>query len=206
MNRIIVCRTEIASISAELDCEGERANQIATYMSNKENSRVNKLTVASITVGALGGVVALLIQSKNTSDAIAIGGGLGSATLGLLSLTSSRKTQYLHPRNLLTDIWLEPQISAEYPSAIWYILTHKEFSNKQTFSLCHNIRERWIKYEELTTKNKKQNDKETELLFGAGGIYTSDQLQTRADMINQLQALIRLMDQDVQFLLYEVGK
>jgi len=204
INRIIVCKTEIASITAELDCEGERAEQISSYMTNKKNSRVNKLTVASITAGALGGVVAIAIKPKETSEAVAIAGGLGSASLGLLSLTSSRKTEFMHPRNLLSDIWMEPENSDKYPYSIWYILTHKEFSNKQEFTLCHNIKERWEKYEELTNKKSKNTEKQIQLLFGTGGIYSSDQLHVRSQMINQLQALIKLIDQDLQFLLYAI--
>jgi hypothetical protein len=58
-NRLIVCRTEIAGIAAELDFKGERVAQLSSYMSDKQLSKINKLTVASITVGALTAVVAV---------------------------------------------------------------------------------------------------------------------------------------------------
>ncbi len=205
-NRLIVCRTEIAGIAAELDCEGERADQLSTYMSDKESSRVNKLTVASITLGALTAVAAIFIKPQSSSDVVAITGGLGSATLGLLSLSSSRKTEYLHPRNLLTDIWYEPESSKYYPTTIWYVLTHKEFSNSKQYSICHNIRARWQEYNELEDGKSKKNAAKIDLLFGSGGIYTSDLLETRANMLNQLQASIKLLDQDIQQLLYAVNR
>lgn len=205
-NRLAEVRTEIASIAAELDCEGERAEQLASYMSEKENARVNKLTVASITTGALSGVAAIFIKSPHTSDVVAVTGGLGSATLGLFSLTSSRKTHYMHPRNLLTDIWNEPETSSYYPPAIWFILTHKEFSNSQQYSICHNIRKRWREYNELGSIKATANSGQIHLLFGSGGIYTSDLLETRSDMLNQLQAAIRLLDQDILQLLYVVNR
>jgi len=205
-NRLIVCRTETAGIAAELDCEGERANQLSTYMSGKESNQVNKLTVASITLGALTAVVAIFIKPQESSDAVAITGGLGSATLGLLSLSSSRKTEYMHPRNLLTDIWYEPETSKYYPTTIWYMLTHKEFSNNKQYSICHNIRERWQEYNQLEDDGSKKTAKQIELLFGSGGVYTSDLLETRANMLNQLQASIKLFDQDIQQLLYIINK
>ena len=204
-NRLILCRTEIAGIAAELDCEGERAEQLSTYMSGKESAQVNKLTVASITLGALTAVTAIFITPKNTSDAVAVTGGLGSATLGLLSLSTSRKTEYMHPRNLLVDIWYEPTTSTYYPPAIWYIITHKEFSNNKQHSICYNTRERWKEYNQLKDDDSKKTKKEIDILFGSGGVYTSELLKTRANMLNQLQAAIKLLDQDIQQLLYKVN-
>ena len=63
-NRLILCRTEIASIAAELDCEGERAEQLSTYITSKESAQVNKLTVASITLGALTAVAVIFIKPQ----------------------------------------------------------------------------------------------------------------------------------------------
>jgi hypothetical protein len=204
-SRLMLCRTEIAGIAAELDCEGERAEQLSTYMAGKENLRVNKLTVASITLGALAAVAAIFIKPQKTSDAVAITGGIGSAALGVFSLSSSRKSEYMHPRNLLTDIWNEPETSSYYPPTIWYIITHKEFSNNKHYSICHNTRERWKEYNQLNEQNSKKAKSEIDLLFGKGGIYTSDLLKSRANMLNQLQAAIKLLDQDIQQLLYRIN-
>jgi len=201
-NRLIVCRTEIAGIAAELDCEGERADQLSAYMSKKESKKVNKLTVASITLGAFTAIAAILIKPQKTSDGVAITGGLGSAGLGLASLSSSRKTEYMHPRNLLTDIWYEPVSSTYYPTTIWYLLNHKEFSNNKQYSICHNIQNRWKEYNQLGDIDSKKTKKQIDLLFGNGGVYTSELLATRANMLNQLQASIKLLDQEIQQLLY----
>lgn len=205
-NRLIICRTEIAGIAAELDCEGERADQLSAYMAKKESKQINKLTVASITLGALTAVAAILIKPQKTSDAVAVTGGIGSAALGLLSLSSSKKTEYLHPRNLLTDIWYEPASSAYYPTTIWYLLNHKEFSNNKQNTICHNIQNRWKEYNQLGDTDSKKTKQQIDLLFGSGGIYTSELLETRANMLNQLQAAIKLLDQEIQQLLYTVNR
>jgi hypothetical protein len=205
-NRLIVCRTEIAGIAAELDCEGERAAQLSSYMSDKQLSKINKLTVASITVGALSAVIAVFIHPQSLSNAIAITGGLGSAALGLMTLSISDKTEYKHPRNLLKDIWYEPKTSKLFPIAIWYILTHKEFSNNRKHTICFDIRGRWEEYNELKDDGSKDTSKKIKLLFGSGGTYTSGLLATRSNMLNQVQASIKLLDQDIQQLLYAVNK
>ncbi|WP_143144081.1 hypothetical protein [Cytophaga hutchinsonii] len=205
-NRLIICRTEIAGIAAELDCEGERAEQLSDYMSAKQNKQVTKLTVASITLGALTAVSVVFIKLQKTSDAVAITGGTGSAALGLSALISSRKTEYLHPRNLLTDIWYKPAHSRYYPATIWYLLTHKEFSNNKQNPIINNICERWKEYNQLEEGATKKTARQIDLLFGSGGIYTAELLETRANMLNQLQAAIKLLDQDIQQLLYTVSR
>lgn len=111
----------------------------------------------------------------------------------------------MHPRNLLTDIWNEPETSSYYPQTIWYIITHKEFSNNKQHSICYNIRGRWKEYNQLNECDSKKTKKQINLLLGSGGIYTSDLLQTRANMLNQLQAAIKLLDQDIQQLLYKIN-
>jgi hypothetical protein len=64
-----------ASIAAELDCEGERAEQVADYLSNLASQRTQRLTVASIGAGALAGIGTAVVNSSGGQYGFGIGGG-----------------------------------------------------------------------------------------------------------------------------------
>jgi hypothetical protein len=66
------------------------------------------------------------------------------------------------------------------------------------------ICERWQHYGLLG--DKKKNKEQKELFFGAGGKYSQDQLKTRANMLNQMQAAIRLLHQDLEVLIFDLSK
>ena len=203
INRINLFRSQVASVAAELDCEGERADQLSVYLDKIDHKRTKNLTVASILSGAIGAVAAAALQGDQSRTA-AIAGGIGSAVLGLISLSSNKKVSYNHPRNLLADIWLIPKRSKYYPGMVWNMLSHAQFSNSGEFSVAFNTRKGWQNYWGLKASDKGA-DKKIKLLMGQGGEYTADELKLRANMLNQLQAAVKLIDQDIQGLLSEIA-
>jgi hypothetical protein len=204
ITQLFLVSTEIASVAAELDCEGERANQVADFLTEKETKQVRLLTILSVTTGAMASVGNAFKQAS-AAEAFTIIGGSISAALGIGALFSHRKVAFQHPRNLLADIWRQPRHSTLFPAPIWYMLTEKYFSNAQEYSIAHNMRERWIKFEELDIK-RKRSQKEIRLLFGVGGNYSADELRARARMVNQVQAAVKLMNQDLEGLIMEMSK
>ncbi|WP_460945465.1 hypothetical protein [Spirosoma daeguense] len=198
LSRLVLATIEISSIAAELDCEGERADQLATYLDQRDSRRVRNLTVLSVVIGAITTVATTLIDANTPNKTTAIGGGLLSAGLGGLAAFSSGKTVSLdHKRNLLTDIWNQKQSSSQiYPPFLWYVLNQKLFSNTGQFPIRYNIRKRWEAY-----VIKGVSTEEKQLYFGDGGLYQADDLHTRANMLNQLQSSIRSINQDLQSLL-----
>ncbi|GGE94107.1 hypothetical protein [Hymenobacter cavernae] len=191
----------IASTAAELDCEGERADQVAGYLAEQESQRAQRLTVLSIGVGAAAGVGTTVFERKAPQYAFGIGGGLLTAGLGLLTLTSHRKIAFAHPRNLLTDVWTEKHTSALYPPSVWYCLQQKAFSNRGETSVAHNTRQRWQHYGQLAQPDSPEGRRQQALFFGEGGTYSMEELRIRANMLNELQAAVRLINQDLQALL-----
>jgi hypothetical protein len=159
----------VASVAAELDCEGERADQLANYLSAQESRRVQRLTVLSIGVGAVSGIGTTVSNDQTTQYIFGIGGGLLTAGLGLLTLSSHRTNTFNHPRNLLADVWHEALASAEYPPGVWYVLSEKAFSNRGENSVAHNTRLRWQRYSQLAALNTKEGQRQEALFFGAGG-------------------------------------
>ncbi len=197
LNRLLLASTEVASLAAELDCEGQRADQLAAYLDQKDDRRVRSLTLLSIGIGAVTTVVTALVQSNNPGKTIAIGGGLASGGLGGLAAFSSNKTvRFVHARNLLTDIWNQSRQSALYPPFVWYVLTEKQFSNSGQHSISYNIRQRWQGFALNAVSPAKQ-----QLYFGQGGDYQADDLHIRSNMLNQLQSSVRSINQDLQSLM-----
>jgi len=196
-NRLFQVSTEISGLAAELDCAGERADQMASFLDNRDKKRTNRLTIASVITGSLATVAAVLVSGQGAQNTITIGGGLLSAGLSAFTIKPpGHKMQYEHGRNLLADIWNVPKTSKMYSPAIWYILNERQFSNGKELSLIKSIKERWTEFE-----LSKQDDSQAALLFEKGGIYDADLLHTRATMLNQLQSTIRSIDQDIQSLL-----
>lgn len=204
VTRLLILSTTIASIAAELDCEGERADQVAGYLTQQANQREQRLTVLSIAVGAASGVATTVAADRTSQYVFGIGGGLLTAGLGILTLTSHRTVLFTHQRNLLADVWQQTPQSAVYPPSIWYVLTEPAFSNSGEHSLIGNTRRRWEHYGQLEQPSSRKGRAQQALLFGNGGTYDADDLQLRADMLNELQAAVRLINQDLRGLLQEL--
>jgi hypothetical protein len=196
-SRLLLASTEILSLVAELDCEGERAEQLANYLDGRDERRIRNLTLLSIVAGAVTTVVTAFLTDENAEKVVGIGGGLVSAGVGgAAAFSSNRSVPFVHTRNLLTDIWSQSEQSSVYSPFIWYVLNEKQFSNSGQTSIRHNIRQRWREY-----VLQEATDQQQQLYFGPGGDYQSGDLHARSDMLNQLQASVRSINQDLQSLL-----
>lgn len=196
-DRIVLTSIEINALASELDCNGERINKLADFIDDLNNKRTKNLTVASVTLGALTTVATVLIKNNNASNIVGVSGGLLSAGLGALTISpKGKKINLKLQRNLLGNIWYNDNLNQAYPNSIWTILNEKEFSNSGEKSLQESIKNRWLQYNfdgEIDLKNQK-------LFFDDGGIYTADDLHSRANMLNELQATIRSLEQDLKSL------
>ena len=200
--QVTLMSSTVASLAAELDCEGERADQMAGYLASLDSTRTQRLNVLSIVIGAVSGIGTTVSQNRNTQYAFGVGGGLTAAGLGLLTLDqNSHAEAFSHPRNLLADVWNENPDSKIWPPGIWYMLTSPAFSNKGETSIAHNTRQRWQHYGPLAQPDSDKGRQFSALLFGPGGTYTADQLAVRANMLNELQSSVRLLNQELLGLL-----
>ncbi|HSZ24766.1 MAG TPA: hypothetical protein VK766_03560 [Cytophagaceae bacterium] len=201
-DRILAASNEILAISAELDCEGERVEQIASYIDKKNSKRNNRFIVASIIVGSLTTVGSTLADAKS-GKIVGISGGLISASLGALAINpEGEKIEFYHPRNLLQPIWFDNDSAGYYPPALWYILNEKKFSNSGQITLIKSMKQRWWQFD----FNGKPVPKTETLLFTSGGLYSSENLHIRAALINQLQSTVRSFHQDLSSLTLSLRK
>lgn len=206
--RINITSIEISAVTSEIDCEEERADQIGNYLEGKEGETETKLTVGTIIVGAAGSIVtgALINNEKsgNASDIIGIGTALTEATLGVLILLNKRKVEFLHPRNILREVWEGKETSPVFPPFVWYYLNYFNPNDSVNTSIRHQIIDHWLEFGQISNANTKEKSKLIDIYFGDGGIYTAEQLKNRSNMLDQLEAQISLMKQDIKGLAVEV--
>ncbi|MDI9879603.1 hypothetical protein [Flectobacillus longus] len=200
-NRVWMANSEIDALSAELDCEGERIDQIANFVDNSNLSKTTKLTVASIVIGAASSIATVLISNESLNNGVAIGAGVLGASLGFATLNpKGKKVEIKTNRNLLRNVWLN-QNRHEISPFVWYMLTEPQFSNSGKTTLLQNTKERWLTYqfdENLTKANKSVN-------FSEGGIYIADDLHARSQMINQFQSVVRSIKQNLNLFIAELN-
>lgn len=203
--RVSVASLEVSSVESELDCELERAHQVADYLLGKKGNREKKLTVGAIVVTAVGAVLTGLLKNQEfAADRIGIASGIIGAGLGVMALTGDKKVAFQHPENALADIWHKPEVSKIFPPHIWHFLNVAKTDSLQKGSLRSRLIADWQNLDQLPPNSKMEELQEAaNLYFGTGGIYNADQLNNRADMLDQLIATINLLTQDLRLMMRE---
>lgn len=209
-NKIDLASLEISSVAAELDCEEERINQIASYLKEKEKNKETKLTVGSIILGSVSAIVTgILVAGKNEnniSDYIGVGVGIADAVLGIMILTNQRNIELKHPRNILSEVWHATETSSVYPPSIWYYLNYFNPNNPNEISLREQLINNWKSFNQISATKQKSTLQSIDIYFGQGGKYSSDQLENRANMYDQIESTIKLMKQDLRNLTLGINK
>ncbi len=205
---ISLASIEVSAIASEMDCEEERADQIASYLSRKEGATEKKLTVGAIISGAIGTIAAAFIvlndPDDNRVEYVGIGTGLTEVILGTLLLTNRRKVYISHERNALRDLWEGQSVSSIYPPPIWYYLNYFNPNDETSISRRNQILEKWMKFGQITESSQKKKEALIDLYFKSGGYYSSQQLENRANMHDQVESQINLMKQDLKSLALEL--
>ena len=191
---------EIDALVGELDCEGERCDQLKELLEGMNSKRDNKLTVASIVIGALSAVADACISNDGWNKGVAIGAGVIGAGLGWATLNPKGKRLILkHKRNHLRAVW-EEKNSNEFPPIVWYMLNEIKFTNTQQSTMLKNIRKRWLTFtfeDDIKEANKSS-------LFKNEGVYTESMLETRSQIVGQLKATTQTLNQNFSSLLKEI--
>lgn len=204
-HRIAFAELEISSESAELECEEDRADQIAKYLKAKEGDTDTKLTVASIVIGAVGAILTtVFFDNGKTPEYIALSAGILGATLGAMILVNKKKVTFQHERNHLQEIWEGPATSKYFPASVWYYLNYVYPEKEEQVSKREEIIEKWMGlglFENLSPKDKEAL---IQKFFGKGGVYLTDEMSERASMYDQLGSQINLMMQDLKSLSREL--
>lgn len=200
--KIAYAEAAIDGVSAELDCEGERLDQLASVMDNTNSKKTNRLTVASIVIGAASAVAGAFITNDGWNKGVAVGAGLAGAGLGFATLgPKGVRVKLDHQRNLIRAFWQEKNYG-EFPAIVWFMLTDRHFTNSGQSSLMRNACARWLTYQ----FDGDRQEAEQSVILSNGGIYHADELHERATMVNQMQAIVRSLYQNMSSLVWEVNR
>jgi len=146
-------------------------------------------------------VASAFISNSGWNKGVAVGAGVAGVGLGIATLNpKGKKIELVHKRNLLRNVWQQENQNT-FPPFVWFMLTEKSISNSGANSLLHNLRQRWIHYQFDGDSTKAG----TSVNFTDGGFYRADDLHNRAQMINQLQAVVRSLGQDINIFLRELN-
>ncbi len=199
---------DVSAIASEMDCEEERADQIASYLARKDAKAENRLTVSAIISGAIGTIGAAIIvlndPEDNRVEYFGIGVGITEVLFGTLLLTNERKVYIYHERNALRELWEGQTISSIFPPPIWYYLNYYNPNNFEEDSKRNIILEKWMKFGQISESKEKKKDELIALYFKDGGYYNSIQLENRANMHDQIESQINLMKQQLKSLALEL--
>ena len=195
LERVEVTRTLLEATVAELECERERSRQLAAHLEARMERWTTRFTISSIVVGAATTITSGLLLGSNTSsssqEVVAVSGGALTGALALVSLFDHPRIEIKHERNALADVWFGPRVPSTFPLVVWAYLTRPEFSNEQAESIRAHVVARWKEVQ------LGGDALDVALLFGAGGRYDAVNLNLRAAMLDQVEAEVRLMNQDL---------
>lgn len=202
-SKISIALVELDAVAAEFDCEGERVAQMASFVDQLNDNRTNRLVLYSIFAGAAASIASGIIKNDAWGSAVDIGGGVIGAGLSLATFSpKGRKVEFIHSLNILRDIWLQKQVSPNFPPFVWYMYTEKKFTSKGQESIIQNMKKSWIKFH----FHGDEKAAEESLLFNNGGIYRASELHDRAAMLNQMQSATRTINQNINYLLLDLDR
>ncbi|WP_164675182.1 hypothetical protein [Anditalea andensis] len=192
LQKLNLASLEVSAITSGLDCEEEKAEQLASFLERKVSIKERNLTVAAIITGAaisvVSGAILLAGESDKYIEIAAITGGLVEVWLGLKILRLEKKMAIEHKSNVLQMIRDQDNSQGIFPPSVWYYFNNAP--SLEEVSLRDKLIERWDEFHDLP-------EDEFGVLFSDGGAYDAEMLDTRAELLDQLGAQITLMQQDI---------
>ena len=207
IGRILLGIEEVNSLVAEIDCEADRANQVADRLQDENTSRVRYETLTAIIVAGVAAVAsggAVVAGLTALEAGAAIGGGTLAAGLATLPLYAETHQEYSHPRNLLRDVYEGPSTSPLFPPSVWRYLTHQTKTELGGHTYRAELITSWRQEGRLGEPGSDIEHKRLGLFFGEGGVYELQDLRARAAMLNLLGSTVELMHQDLEMLIRQV--
>jgi hypothetical protein len=199
---------DLSSIAANIRCEEWRAREVASWLHDAESKQVRKLTAASLVLGAsaaiASGVLALADKSAVPGAVVGITGGVLAGTLGYTTLSVHATTRFLHPRNLLGQVW-QGGVHPDFPETVWAYLTRPELATPRR-SPREDVLDTWKESGRLGDDPMHPAPERVALFFGEGGTYDANGLFARAGMLGALGQIVSLMSHDLEQLANAAGR
>jgi hypothetical protein len=202
-DRLLLSLIETGSISAELDCERARVEELAVRLEEVQNdiqhSRTIKAIVGEASLQMAAGVL-LIMGLPEIAGGAQIAGNVNALGHGIAALGGEQQTDLTQARNLLGELWEGPREPVLFPESVWRYLNQPVGESKTT-TRRETILAVWRA--RLGEPGSETEKGLRELYFGTGGTYHVPELRHRADMLALLKAFVNLMNQDLNLLLRE---
>ncbi|MEI6158686.1 MAG: hypothetical protein WCP77_02535 [Roseococcus sp.] len=199
INYVSLAQLEVEAALAALQCEGERGDLLRAQLDQIESTRSRNLSLAGLVISA--GFAALsgglsLAGAANASDIANIAGGAaGAAAAGALLYSDPTGRLNLN-HTLLDELRHQPERALHFPPRVWRYLITPPAPGRPTPA--EEIIEDWRSAGLLPQPG------ETSALFQADAVLSSDDLQQRDAMLDQVRARIALMSRSLRELMEEV--
>jgi hypothetical protein len=204
-DRLLLTMFEVSSLTPELVCERDRADQVADRMDEVDASLVKRLTLASIVIGGVAAVVSggigLAGGSDAANNAATLAGGVVASVFGGSALFAASKQQFTHERNLLGELWQDSHQSSVFSPTIWRFLQERRTDGSR--SIREEILQAWRQQGRLGEPGSSAEEARRTLVLGKGGMYTSTDLRARASMLETLEAHVQLLSEELEVFLRE---
>ena len=197
---------DVASTLAEIDCEGERGDQLRTRLQASLDRRLYRLNIATILTGAATAAATgalAFVSTAAASNIAGIVGGNAEAGLGLALLFGEASGELRTPRNMLREIWDRPAEARLMPASVWRYLNRADAEGATPLD---RLIAEWCTQELLGEPGSEAERERGALFLGPGGAYTPGDLDTREAMLELLQASVAMLNQDLRNLLAEVAR
>ncbi len=200
--RISLAGIEIFSTLAEIECEQDRALAMQNFINNEISKKVKRRTIISILAGAVTTVLASTLTLKEADqqyiEMSVSGGAVASAVYAFMTLNVNYQAEFMHQRNYLADIWLNPKQPSTFPPMVWHFLTRELEKTDKKDVVRDKIVKKWIELEFLDQSDGEKHKIETALYFGTGGKYDVNTIAIRVLMLDFLETEISEMKQELK--------
>ncbi len=199
IDRIALAKFRISAMRAGFDCAGDRVELAKEELRSRADRHTTLLTVGSILIDAVAGITAAALelgggQSRAATVVALTGGSLGAATGLWALLPPSSRVDYRHRRNVLADVWTGRPSQGLFTADVWHLL---HLSDASGVSPRQRLIQRWRA--QLASSPESE-----QLLFGAGGAYSVEELSLREAFFELVESESDLLNQTLESLLEEV--
>jgi len=206
--RIQLATMEVSSLVAEIECEVQRADEVQDRLKQAQTKRTTFQTILAVVFGGVTNVITgglgLATGAGDTAHLVTVLGGTMEVLFGTSANFVKVRQEFSHPRNHLEAL-LENTMNNDYFSPrVWRFLTQPDMRDLEGHSLRDVLLQAWREEGRLGESGSRREQERESLIFGPGGLYDADDLHIREAMLQQLEASIQLMHQDLENLLREV--
>lgn len=200
--RMSALEIQVASLLFETACVGNQMEAVLRELERRQRARDVALTVTSILVGAVaataGGIWELRGRGGDGPAALVIGGGVASASLGLVAFIPERRAVvFPHPRNLLAPVFRGEDPRGLYPTFVFRMLTAPSLGDGSTMR--DEVLRAWDRLIREGVPPGQRALAEA-VLYGEGGIYDAALVDVREQMFDVLESHINAIDHELELL------